>query len=209
MLVVSVYLFFFFFPDLALRCLVESYATCCEGENEEPAAKRPKNDKTEMAAKSSADNERNKEDVKPVAGIVIALCCHHKCDWTHYVGREFFQSVGLGPIEFHYFQRMSSWATCGMRETVTSTSEESEDHANNTEEHDQPYSKTESGFDTLQGLPVEERKEIGALCKLLIDHGRIKYLQQRGYRATLQYYTESAVSLENVLLTAVPEPTTL
>eukprot|EP00075_Anas_platyrhynchos_P029587 XP_027318840.1 tRNA:m(4)X modification enzyme TRM13 homolog isoform X3 [Anas platyrhynchos] len=195
--------------DLALRCLVESYATCCEGENEEPAAKRPKNDKTEMAAKSSADNERNKEDVKPVAGIVIALCCHHKCDWTHYVGREFFQSVGLGPVEFHYFQRMSSWATCGMRETVTSTSEESEDHANNTEEHDQPYSKTESGFDTLQGLPVEERKEIGALCKLLIDHGRIKYLQQRGYRATLQYYTESAVSLENVLLTAVPEPTTL
>uniref|UniRef100_A0A8C3BXI8 tRNA:m(4)X modification enzyme TRM13 n=1 Tax=Cairina moschata TaxID=8855 RepID=A0A8C3BXI8_CAIMO len=194
--------------DLALRCLVESYATCCEGENEEPAAKRPKNDKTEMAARSSADNERNKEDFKPVAGIVIALCCHHKCDWTHYVGREFFQSVGLGPVEFHYFQRMSSWATCGMRETITSTSEESEDHANNTEEHDQPYSKAESGFDTLQGLPVEERKEIGALCKLLIDHGRIKYLQQRGYRATLQYYTESAVSLENVLLTAVPEPTT-
>ncbi|KAM9186630.1 tRNA:m(4)X modification enzyme TRM13 homolog isoform 2-T2 [Mergus octosetaceus] len=179
--------------DLALRCLVESYATCCEGENEEPAAKRPKNDKTEMADKSSADNERNKEDFKPVAGIVIALCCHHKCDWTHYVGREFFQSVGLGPVEFHYFQRMSSWATCGMRETITTTSEENEDHTNNTEEHDQPYSKTESGFDTLQGLPVEERKEIGALCKLLIDHGRIKYLQQRGYRATLQYYTESAL----------------
>lgn len=57
-------------------------------------------------------------------------------------------------------------------------------------------------------LPVEERKEIGALCKLLIDHGRIRYLQQRGYRATLQHYTESAISLENVLLTAVPEPTT-
>ncbi|XP_035189092.1 tRNA:m(4)X modification enzyme TRM13 homolog isoform X2 [Oxyura jamaicensis] len=193
--------------DLALRCLIESYAICCEGENEEPAAKRPKNDKTEVAAKSSADNERNKDDFKPVAGIVIALCCHHKCDWTHYVGREFFKSVGLGPVEFHYFQRMSSWATCGMRETITSTNEESEDHTN-TEEHDQPYSKPESGFDTLQGLPVEERKEIGALCKLLIDHGRIKYLQQRGYRATLQYYTESAISLENVLLTAVPEPAT-
>ncbi|XP_066858026.1 tRNA:m(4)X modification enzyme TRM13 homolog isoform X3 [Anser cygnoides] len=140
--------------DLALRCLVESYATCCEGENEEPAAKRPKNDKTEVAAKSSADsadNERNKDDFKPVAGIVIALCCHHKCDWTHYVGREFFKSVGLGPVEFHYFQRMSSWATCGMRETITSTSE---DHTNNTEEHDQPYSKTESGFDTLQGYVI-------------------------------------------------------
>ncbi|NXL90262.1 TRM13 enzyme, partial [Alectura lathami] len=192
--------------DLALRCLVENYATCCDGENEEPAPKRPKNAKTEGASNSSTDNERNK-DFKPVAGIVIALCCHHKCDWTHYVGREFFRSVGLGPREFHYFQRMSSWATCGMRETITkgSTNEESEDDSNNTEEHDQAYSKTECGSDTLQGLlTVEERKEIGSLCKLLIDHGRIKYLQQRGYKAALQYYTDSAVSLENVLLTAVP-----
>ncbi|OXB66169.1 hypothetical protein ASZ78_012968 [Callipepla squamata] len=199
--------------DLALRCLVESYATCCNEESEEPAPKRPKN-KAEGASNSSNDDDdskRNKEDFKPVAGIVIALCCHHKCDWTHYVGREFFRSVGLGPVEFHYFQRMSSWATCGMRETITkaSTNEESEDHANDTAEHDQTCSKTESGSDALQGLlTVEERKEIGSLCKLLIDHGRIRYLQHRGYRAALQYYTDSSVSLENVLLTAVPEITT-
>ncbi|XP_064371921.1 tRNA:m(4)X modification enzyme TRM13 homolog [Dromaius novaehollandiae] len=198
--------------DLALRCLVESYTTCCDGENYEPVPKRSKSDKTEVASNSSTDNERNEEDTlensKPVAGIVIALCCHHRCDWTHYVGREFFKSVGLGPVEFHYYQRMSSWATCGMRESITKSStndEESEDQTNNTEEHDQTYSKTEGGSDTLQGLlTVEERKEIGCLCKRLIDHGRIKYLQQRGYKAALQYYTESTVSLENVLLTAVP-----
>ncbi|NWH28735.1 TRM13 enzyme, partial [Grus americana] len=145
----------------------------------------------------------------PVSGIVIALCCHHKCDWTHYVGKDFFKSVGLGLVEFNYFQRMSSWATCGMQETTTkaSTSEESEDQTNDTEEHEQTFSKTESGSDTVQGiLTVEERKEIGCLCKLLIDHGRVEYLQQRGYKAALQYYTESAVSLENVLLTAVPSP---
>ncbi|NWI31800.1 TRM13 enzyme, partial [Sula dactylatra] len=198
--------------DLALRCLVESYTTCHDGENGEPAPKRSRNDKTEVASKSSANNESNKEDCKPVAGIVIALCCHHKCDWTHYVGREFFKSVGLGPVEFHYFQRMSSWATCGMRETTTtaSTSEESEDRTNDTEEHEQTFTKTESGSDTLQGiLTVEERKEIGCLCKRLIDHGRTEYLQQRGYRAALHYYTESAVSLENVLLTAVPGPSLL
>ncbi|XP_010561906.1 PREDICTED: tRNA:m(4)X modification enzyme TRM13 homolog isoform X1 [Haliaeetus leucocephalus] len=195
--------------NLALRCLVESYTACCDGENEQPAPKRSRTDMTEVASNNSADNEGNKEYCKPVAGIVIALCCHHKCDWTHYVGREFFKSVGLGPVEFHYFQRMSSWATCGLRETTTkaSTSEESEDQTNDTEEHEQTFSKTESGSDTLQGiLTVEERKEIGCLCKLLIDHGRIEYLQQRGYKAVLQYYIESAVSLENVLLTAVPSP---
>ncbi|NXT86785.1 TRM13 enzyme, partial [Anhinga rufa] len=128
--------------DLALRCLVESYTACCDGESEEPPPKRSRNDKTEVASNSSAGNESNKDDCKPVAGIVIALCCHHKCDWTHYVGREFFKSVGLGPVEFHYFQRMSSWATCGMRETTTkaSTSEESEDQTNDTEEHEQTFS---------------------------------------------------------------------
>ncbi|XP_053929088.1 tRNA:m(4)X modification enzyme TRM13 homolog isoform X2 [Cuculus canorus] len=195
--------------DLALRCLVESYTAGSDEENEEPAPKCSRTDQTEMASNNSADTESNKDDCKRVAGIVIALCCHHKCDWTHYVGREFFKSVGLGPVEFHYFQRMSSWATCGMRETTTksSTNEESEDQTNKAEEHEQTFSKTECGSDTLQGiLTVEERKEIGCLCKLLIDHGRIEYLQQRGYKAALQYYTESAVSLENVLLTAVPRP---
>ncbi|XP_040983695.1 tRNA:m(4)X modification enzyme TRM13 homolog isoform X4 [Aquila chrysaetos chrysaetos] len=192
--------------DLALRCLVESYTACCDGENEQPAPKRSRTDTTEVASNNSADNEGNKDDCKPVAGIVIALCCHHKCDWTHYVGREFFKSVGLGPVEFHYFQRMSSWATCGLRETTTKAST-SEDQTSDTEEHEQTFSKTESGSDTLQGiLTVEERKEIGCLCKLLIDHGRIEYLQQRGYKAVLQYYIESTVSLENVLLTAVPSP---
>ncbi|KFO94716.1 tRNA:m(4)X modification enzyme TRM13, partial [Buceros rhinoceros silvestris] len=192
--------------DLALRCLVESYTACCDGENEDPAPKRSRIDKTEVASKNAAENESDKDDRKPVAGIVIALCCHHKCDWTHYVGREFFKSVGLGPVEFHYFQRMSSWATCGMRETTTKAST-SEDQTNDTEEHEQTFSKTESGSDALQGiLTVEEQKEIGCLCKLLIDHGRIEYLQQRGYKAALQYYIEPAVSLENVLLTAVPSP---
>ncbi|NXP25908.1 TRM13 enzyme, partial [Scytalopus superciliaris] len=195
--------------DLALRCLVESYTACCDGENKEPEAKRSRAALTGVVPDTAADNGKNIEDPKPVAGIVIALCCHHKCDWTHYVGREFFKSVGLGPVEFHYFQRMSSWATCGMQETShkASTSEESEDQPNDTEEHEQTFSRTESGSDTLQGiLTVEERKEIGCLCKRLIDHGRIEYLQQQGYKAALQYYTEFAVSLENVLLTAVPSP---
>ncbi|RMC08447.1 hypothetical protein DUI87_14691 [Hirundo rustica rustica] len=195
--------------DLALRCLVESYTICCDGEDEEPAPKRCRADQTEVAPHKSAGNESTTEAHKPVAGIVIALCCHHKCDWTHYVGRDFFKSVGLGPVEFHYFQRMSSWATCGMQETTSkaSTSEDTEDQTNDTEEHEQTLSRTESSSDTLQGLlSAEERKEIGCLCKRLIDHGRIEYLQQQGYEAALQYYTESAVSLENVLLTAVPKP---
>ncbi|KAJ3599571.1 hypothetical protein NHX12_033530 [Muraenolepis orangiensis] len=47
-----------------------------------------------------------------VCGLAIALCCHHRCEWRHYVGKQFFREMGLGASEFSTFQRMSSWATC-------------------------------------------------------------------------------------------------
>lgn len=53
-------------------------------------------------------------------------------------------------------------------------------------------------------LTVAEKKEVGRLCKLLIDQGRAEYLRRHGFRPALQYYTEPGVSPENVLLTAVP-----
>ncbi|KAM6415284.1 tRNA:m(4)X modification enzyme TRM13 homolog [Rhynochetos jubatus] len=119
--------------DLALRCLVESYTMCCDGESEEPAPKRCRKDEAEVPSSNSANNRSNKADRGSVAGIVIAVCCHHKCDWTHYVGREFFQSAGLGAAEFHYFQRMSSWATCGMG-GATDEASGSEDPADSREQ---------------------------------------------------------------------------
>lgn len=131
------------FADLALRCLVETYAASCEERNEEPLAKRIKNDKTEKEINTLAKegNEKNvPEKWSPVAGIVIALCCHHRCDWRHYVGKEYFRALGLGAVEFHYFQRMSSWATCGMQKTSLEasnlTTKRKDKQNGDSEEHD-------------------------------------------------------------------------
>ncbi|KAF4021558.1 hypothetical protein G4228_013200 [Cervus hanglu yarkandensis] len=199
--------------NLALRCLVETYAASCEERNEEPLAKRIKNDKTEKEINTLAKegNEKNiPEKWTPVAGIVIALCCHHRCDWRHYVGKEYFRALGLGAVDFHYFQRMSSWATCGMRKTsleASNISTKRRDKQNDgSEEHDDGgYTITDDSPESLPGfLTVEEKKKIGHLCKLLIDQGRIKYLQQKGFSPALQYYIDPLVSLENVLLTALP-----
>lgn len=146
------------FTDLALRCLAETYANPCDdGGKESPAAKRwksnggngpPKCSPSETCSKPAAENW------SPVAGIVIALCCHHRCDWKHYVGREFFSTVGLGVTEFNYFKRMTSWATCGMRESgpQTSTIEtESEEQGSEAEEHDPRDRSMECNSDSLQG----------------------------------------------------------
>lgn len=73
-------------PDLALRCLLES-----AGDTKVPGPGR-------------------------VLGLAVALCCHHRCEWRHYVGQQFFAERGLGAAEFSAFCRMSSWATCGLRD---------------------------------------------------------------------------------------------
>ncbi|XP_077188997.1 tRNA:m(4)X modification enzyme TRM13 homolog isoform X1 [Paroedura picta] len=203
--------------DLALRCLAETYVNLCDDDGREsPAAKRWKSSGTHQPSNDSPRETCSgslAENWSPVFGIVIALCCHHRCDWKHYVGQEFFTAAGLGVTEFNYFKRMTSWATCGMKESYPQTptiGTESKEQDGEADEHDSHDRSLECNTDSLQGLlSTEERKQIGLLCKLLIDHGRIEYLQQRGYDAVLQYYTDPSVSLENVLLTATPRQSSL
>lgn len=125
------------------------------------------------------------------------------------MGKEYFKALGLGAVDFHYFQRMSSWATCGMRTSVEAsdvTPERTDAQKDEDEEHvDGGGRLTDGSTDSLPGaLTAEEKKKIGHLCKLLIDQGRLQYLQQKGFSPALQYYTDPSVSLENVLLTALP-----
>lgn len=90
----------FLSSDLALRCLLETPGL------REPPQKRLKT--SELAADRCSGPD-------PVLGLAVALCCHHRCEWRHYVGQEFFLQRGLGAVEFSAFCRMSSWATCGFR----------------------------------------------------------------------------------------------
>ncbi len=49
--------------------------------------------------------------------------------------------------------------------------------------------------------------EIGFKCKRLIDYGRVLFLREQGYNASLYYYVDRDVTLENCLLVATPKPT--
>lgn len=70
-------------------------------------------------------------------GLVVALCCHHRCQWRHYVGQSFFRQRGLGAAEFSAFCRMSSWATCGLRAQVAESTSGQEDAANQRQEEEE------------------------------------------------------------------------
>lgn len=48
-------------------------------------------------------------------GIVLALCCHHQCEWESLCGQEFLLSKGIGSMLFYIIRSISSWSTSGDR----------------------------------------------------------------------------------------------
>ncbi|XP_006643152.2 tRNA:m(4)X modification enzyme TRM13 homolog [Lepisosteus oculatus] len=192
--------------DLALRCLVES---CCSSGDLEEAGPPQKRLKSDPSDAESVGGSSESSTPLQVSGLAIALCCHHRCNWRHYVGREFFIGLGLSAQDFRAFQRMSSWATCGLKKLGSdgplSKEGSSEQDENLEKQHEYAGETTGDKFEGI--LPAEDRESIGRLCKLLIDEGRVDYLRRKGYAAELQYYTSPDISLENVLLTAVPVKT--
>ena len=130
-------------------------------------------------------------------GLMIALCCHHRCDWRSYVGKQFFTDQGFTRADFDILVTMTSWATCGFdRGKKTDIDEEPEHEADQAEEFhpNDRYSR--------MGLSESKREEIGRLCKRVLDCGRIQYLKSAfpTLSVQLKHYVSPEVSLENALL---------
>uniref|UniRef100_A0A1A9W5N8 tRNA:m(4)X modification enzyme TRM13 n=1 Tax=Glossina brevipalpis TaxID=37001 RepID=A0A1A9W5N8_9MUSC len=130
---------------------------------------------------------------KHVDFILIAVCCHHRCDWSSFVGKEFFQEHHLTSKDFLIITKMASWAICG-----TGMSRERRQAL---EKQDQP-SQDDSVTNIKQRLCLAERETIGFMCKRLLDYARLKFLQLHGYEVALKYYIPKNITLENVILLA-------
>ncbi|XP_070687915.1 tRNA:m(4)X modification enzyme TRM13 homolog [Pempheris klunzingeri] len=195
--------------DLALRCLLET------PEEIQPPPKRPKAselaDDPEPAHSAASPYPDPGSDpgsgpgLGPVLGLAVALCCHHRCEWRHYVGQQFFRQRGLGAAEFSAFCRMSSWATCGLRPTNQDAPPQDATNQKGDDEEHEPAEETDT---VTSFLCAEDRERLGHLCKRLIDGGRLDFLQTRGFAGRLVAYVDPEVTLENVLLTAVPSHVT-
>lgn len=133
-----------------------------------------------------------KENSLNVNGLVMAFCCHHQCSWSSYVGKKFLIDSGFVPSQFSALCSISSWATCGLgtsRLKKASTEKREQEDLNNDR-----YKRF--------GLSHEDRKTIGRKCKMIINQGRLKYLEEHGFDAKLVYYVETSVSPENVCVIA-------
>ncbi|XP_068082314.1 tRNA:m(4)X modification enzyme TRM13 homolog isoform X2 [Anabrus simplex] len=123
-------------------------------------------------------------------GIIMAPCCHHKGDWSNYIGKEFLLAYGINAEEFWPMTGIASWATCGISNCMSRTAESD--------------CKQSNRFLTLNLRP-EEKEDIGRKCKQILDYGRLKYLEALGFRSKLVYYISEQISPENLCMVAVKE----
>jgi Methyltransferase TRM13. len=102
----------------------------------------------------------------------------------------FTNELGFSHDDFVLIKSLSSWAICMFHHAITSPL------SSNTQQQQQDIS-------FMCGLDADQRAEIGYKCKRLLDMGRVRYLQQHGYDASLVYYADKNHSPENCMLVAV------
>eukprot|EP00124_Ichthyophonus_hoferi_P003372 Ihof_evm2s288 gene=Ihof_evmTU2s288 len=50
--------------------------------------------------------------IETVAGMMFALCCHHRCSPETYCNPPFIEKLGIDRADFDMVCRLSAWATC-------------------------------------------------------------------------------------------------
>ncbi|XP_034941676.1 tRNA:m(4)X modification enzyme TRM13 homolog [Chelonus insularis] len=123
----------------------------------------------------------SKEDSTGTIGLIIAFCCHHRCEYNSYVGKSYLEACGFEPEDFPILSSIASWATCGSK-------------------NDQKLNTSTKINDTSQ---LEKRESIGRKVKLILNWGRVKYLTEIGFNCNLYFYTKLEVSPENMCVVAI------
>lgn len=130
-------------------------------------------------------------------GVSIATCCHHLCQWKHYINRGFFSSLGMTKDEFHAITWFTSWAVDADHGSDVGDDVECESDTKMRRRRDNEKVIIIGGVDMLS---AKERGVVGFMCKDIIDTGRLMWMRENGLESELVKYVPSNISPENHLL---------
>ncbi|KAJ8721126.1 hypothetical protein PYW08_006591 [Mythimna loreyi] len=153
-------------------------------------------------------------------GLVLATCCHHRCDPPAFFANNQLKELGITSEEFNVMLGIVSWATCGdgrprrappaaqAERTDASPAAQAELTTASSAEQAEfeltaaPADEARSPGAGRLALPQQTRCSVGRRAKLLLDWARVLELRARGLDARLLYFVPAAVSLENVCIVA-------
>ncbi|XP_028168877.1 tRNA:m(4)X modification enzyme TRM13 [Ostrinia furnacalis] len=128
-------------------------------------------------------------------GVVIATCCHHRCDPNSFFGLQHLYEMGITAEELGVLLGVVSWATCGDGRSRQRRLQDDQ-AANGQGEGEVLETK---GYK----LPQAVRESVGRRAKALLDWSRARRLRALGLPAALRRYVPAAASPENIAIVAV------
>jgi len=151
-----------------------------------------------QAAKTQQRPDEMSEPVS-IQGVAFALCCHHVCEWSKYVGREWLIGQGLNEEDFNSMRWFSKSAHTQYRQRSSHCVENTLNKQWQSQSSDVP-----DRSNSMSARAAAARAELGHLCKRLIDEGRLAFLVREGWDCRLVRFVDRETSPENVLLLAWP-----
>ncbi|XP_027100084.2 uncharacterized protein [Coffea arabica] len=135
-------------------------------------------------------------------GLAIATCCHHLCQWKHYINKNYILNLGLTKEDFHAMTWLTSWAVDADHGSDIFVVDSSPNLClNEKEEIGAELSQSGVG-DVVRNMSAVERAVVGFMCKDIIDAGRLMWLKERGLHSQVVKYVPPGISPENHLLIA-------
>ncbi|BBG98557.1 tolB protein-related protein [Prunus dulcis] len=135
----------------------------------------PATDLTLRCCLGEHSNQSNAElnSVNPnLRGLAIATCCHHLCQWKHYINADHgadLPDVTDCKLHLESIEKKQCGEDYGVEEIV-------------------------------RNMKAVERAVLGFMCKKIIDMGRLMWMKEHGLDAQFVKYVPSSVSPENHLL---------
>ncbi|RWR94504.1 tRNA:m4X modification enzyme TRM13 [Cinnamomum micranthum f. kanehirae] len=140
-------------------------------------------------------------------GLALATCCHHLCQWKHYINKRFFSDLGISKEDFHAITWFTSWAVDADHGSILSDVVNHGLHKHNMdpslscENRDSDVGVT-GVEEIVRNMKAVDRAVLGLICKEIIDIGRLMWVKEHGLEAQLVKYVPSNISPENHLLVA-------
>jgi tRNA:m4X modification enzyme len=177
------------------------------------AISRLKQDSSTTETKSVEESEKRK--ATNLNAVAVATCCHHRCEWSSFVGREWLISHGMQQHEFAVMCKWASWAVSvphGMDYKATSDSKTLKSPRKKIKRTKIPTSNSNADDSisvrsrvNFYNWSPEERLQIGLKCKRVLDGAREDFIRTKtGLRTKLVRYVGPEVTTENRLLLAFP-----
>ncbi|KAJ3325802.1 tRNA:m(4)X modification enzyme TRM13 [Blyttiomyces sp. JEL0837] len=122
--------------------------------------------------------------------------------------------LGFLEEEFHFLTIMSSWAVCGRRAWGNDNDQDNgngsvggvdadDSHVVANDGADEPTeTSSETEINHYTGLSYEQRRELGLMCKAILDLGRSKFLMSLGFKSKILRYISNDRTPENAALLA-------